>query len=397
MSTAHPLPTLPLAWYFDPAILEIERRTVFADAPEYVGCAPMVPQPGCYYTVPRSDHADALVRDDGKVRLLSNVCLHRNLLMLQGSGRVKALVCPMHRWSYLLDGRVLAAPHYEETPCVSLPQRPLEEWNGIFFTGARGVAEHLAPLSGRPELDVSGYVFVESEIEEQSINWKVPVEVLLENYHVPVIHPGLTRYVDRSTWFGNDGGYDDERLMYQEMKPHPDFAHNPASPVFERWQQAILQVTGGTLPPFAALIALLAPNIFLEWYPFMFVVTAYTARTPEQTLMTREFFYDPRALEAVPRFAELAKAAWDENQQADEIVHAGLHRGRALHYRREPDGLSGYGTYQSPTEDSVQLFHNHLMKRVMPHLRGAATRAELQPAGAQAHSRGSTREATASL
>jgi phenylpropionate dioxygenase-like ring-hydroxylating dioxygenase large terminal subunit len=305
-----------------------------------------------------------IVRDGEQVRLLSNVCLHRSSLMKRGRGRRNLIVCPVHGWSYDLCGKLVSAPRYPETPCMQLPQAALQEWNGILFAGQCNVADDMAPLAGRPDLDIRRYVFTDSEEEEQSFNWKVPIEVLLENYHAPLLHPGFTRFVDPGSWYENDGTFDGERLMFQEMKPHREFSRNPGSPVFERWQNAILRATNQALPPFAALILLYLPNIVIEWWPFMFLVTSYVPRSPERTLMTREFFFDPRVLSEVPDYRELAKAAWYETQREDDAAHASLHRGRAYRYRKDRHGLSGYESFQSPMEGSVELFHALLIRNV---------------------------------
>jgi choline monooxygenase len=364
MNEALQIPTLPLAWYFEPEILEIERRTIFAGGPEYVGCVPMVPERGCYHTVPQRDHGEMIVNDGEQVRLLSNVCLHRSSMMKRGRGRRNLIVCPVHGWSYDLPGRLVSAPRYPETPCMQLPQAALQEWNGILFAGCCNVAEDMAPLAGRPELDIRHYVFTDSEEEEQPYNWKIPIEVLLENYHAPLLHPGFTRFADPGAWFENDGAFDGERLMFQEIKPHHEFSRNQASPAFERWQNAILRATNQTLPAFAAIIALYLPNVIIEWWPFMFTATAYVPRAPEGTLMTREFFFDPQVLSDMPEYRELAKEAWYETQRQDEEAHASLHRGRAYRYRKDPRGLSGYESFQSPMEGSVEIFHSLLIRRV---------------------------------
>jgi phenylpropionate dioxygenase-like ring-hydroxylating dioxygenase large terminal subunit len=48
-----------------------------------------------------------LVRNSTGVELLSNVCRHRQALMLNGSGQVDTIVCPLHRWTYDLEGQLL--------------------------------------------------------------------------------------------------------------------------------------------------------------------------------------------------------------------------------------------------------------------------------------------------
>jgi phenylpropionate dioxygenase-like ring-hydroxylating dioxygenase large terminal subunit len=364
MNEAPPIRTLPLAWYFEPEILDIEKRTIFAAGPEYVGCVPMVPERGCYHTVPQRDHGEMIVHDGERVRLLSNVCLHRSSTMKRGRGRRSLIVCPVHGWSYDLRGKLVSASRYPETPCMQLPQGALQDWNGILFAGDCNVADDMASLSGRSDLDIRHYVLTDSEEEEQPLNWKIPVEILLENYHVPLLHPGLSRFVAPDNWYGSDGVFDSERVMYQEMKPHPEFSRNPASPAYERWQNAILRATNQALPSFAALIMLYLPNVMIEWWPFMFTVTTYVPRTPERTLMTREFFFDPRVLSDVPDYGELAKAAWYEAQHQDDEAHESLQRGRAYRYRSDRHGLSGYESFQSPMEGSVELFHSLLIRNV---------------------------------
>ena len=42
------------------------------------------------------------------VQLVSNVCRHRQAVMLQGRGNTGGqVVCPLHRWTYDLDGQLL--------------------------------------------------------------------------------------------------------------------------------------------------------------------------------------------------------------------------------------------------------------------------------------------------
>jgi phenylpropionate dioxygenase-like ring-hydroxylating dioxygenase large terminal subunit len=367
MTASPPFPTLPLSWYFDPRVLEIERKTLLARGPDYIGCLPMVPRPGSFQTIAHRDEAEVLVRDGAEVRLLSNVCLHRNHLLASGRGSARALVCPMHRWSYDLGGKLIKAPLYPETPCLRLPSRPLQDWNGILFAGPRDVACDLAGLTDRPELDIRNYVFNEIKIEEQPVNWKIPIEIALENYHAPFTHPGLSRFTAAAAWYDGEGAFDDERVSYHEIKPHPDFGSNPGSPAFERLQRAILKIRDGQPPDFAALIMVYYPDIIFDWYPYMFAVTTCVPLTPERTLTTREIYIDPRAVAVVPDYPELVKAAWYEVQRADDEAHVSQQRGRAARYHVDPGGLAGYEIYQS-MEDCVWIFHQLMMREVAPRL-----------------------------
>src|SRR3954452_14065831 len=84
---------LPVSWYFDPKIFELEKKHLFDAGSNYVGHELMVPNGGDYYTLGWTDHAKVLVRNEaGKERgieLLSNVCRHRQSLMLEGHGNIQ--------------------------------------------------------------------------------------------------------------------------------------------------------------------------------------------------------------------------------------------------------------------------------------------------------------------
>src|SRR5438105_3987551 len=75
---------LPVSSYFDPELFEHEQRVLFARGPGYAGHELMVPEVGDYYTLFWREHAQVLVRNPKGVELLSNVCRHRQALMLKG-------------------------------------------------------------------------------------------------------------------------------------------------------------------------------------------------------------------------------------------------------------------------------------------------------------------------
>src|SRR3954465_15728136 len=111
-------PQLPVSWYFDAEIFALEKKLLFDAGANYVGHELMVPQAGDYQTLAWTDDAWMLVRNEQGVELLSNVCRHRQSIMLRGRGNAQNIVCPLHRWTYDLKGELLGAPHFPESPCV---------------------------------------------------------------------------------------------------------------------------------------------------------------------------------------------------------------------------------------------------------------------------------------
>ena len=110
----------PASWYCDPRVLDAERKHLLARAPGYVGHELMVPERGDYRVLASRDNAQALVHGPQGIELLSNVCRHRQAIMLTGSGNAPNIVCPIHRWTYDLQGKLLGAPHFENQPCAHL-------------------------------------------------------------------------------------------------------------------------------------------------------------------------------------------------------------------------------------------------------------------------------------
>jgi len=98
---------LPVTSYFDPALYQRELQYLFKQGPRYIGHVLSVPEIGDYYALPQENEGRALVRTAKGIQLISNVCRHRQAVMLKGRGNLndpaKAMggnvVCPLHRWT----------------------------------------------------------------------------------------------------------------------------------------------------------------------------------------------------------------------------------------------------------------------------------------------------------
>ncbi|MGE8397812.1 MAG: aromatic ring-hydroxylating oxygenase subunit alpha, partial [Comamonas sp.] len=154
---------LPVTSYFDEALFQREMELIFNQGPRYVGSSVSVPDIGDYYALPQENEGRVLVRNaQGQVELISNVCRHRQAIMLQGRGNLQTegkghaggnLVCPLHRWTYNSSGQLLGAPHFERTPCLHLDNFKLREWNGMLFEdNGHDIAADLAGIGPRNHL-----------------------------------------------------------------------------------------------------------------------------------------------------------------------------------------------------------------------------------------------------
>jgi phenylpropionate dioxygenase-like ring-hydroxylating dioxygenase large terminal subunit len=222
------------------------------------------------------------------------------------------------------------------------------------------VAAELAATAPHPELDFSGYVLDRVQLHECDYNWKSFIEVYLEDYHVGPFHPGLGRFVtcDDLQWqFGS-------RHSVQTVGVRNALAQ-PGSAVYQRWHEAVMQFRGGVPPAQGAIWLTLYPNVMVEWYPHVLVVSTLFPRGPQKTLNVVEFFY-PEEIAAFERdFIDAEQAAYMETCDEDDEIAIRMDAGRKALMERGDDEA---GPYQSPMEDGMQHFHEWYRRQMQGHV-----------------------------
>jgi choline monooxygenase len=337
--------------YFSADWFQREMELIFQHGPRYLGHELSVPEVGDYHALAHEGEGRALVRTPQGLELISNVCRHRQAVMLRGRGNTRAnIVCPLHRWTYDLHGQLIGAPHFDHDPCLHLKNYGIQTWNGLVFErNGCDVAADLAQLGARADLDFSGYVLDKVQVHECDYNWKTFIEVYLEDYHVGPFHPGLGQFVscDDLRWeFGT-------HHSVQTVGIHKDLA-KAGSAVYSQWHDAVLKFGGGRPPRHGAIWLTYYPNIMVEWYPHVLVVSTLHPKGPQKTLNVVEFFY-PEEISAFEReFVEAQQAAYWETCVEDDEIALRMDAGRkALRERGDDES----GPYQSPMEDGMQHFH----------------------------------------
>lgn len=351
---------LPVSWYFDARIYELEKRLLFDAGPNYAGHELMTPEAGDYHALAWTGDAKALVRNDNSISLLSNICRHRQAVMLQGRGKTKNIVCPLHRWTYGLDGKLKGAPHFAQNPCLDLAQTPLANWNGLLFAGQRDVARDFATLGVANDLDFSGFMFDRVEIDEYACNWKTFIEVYLEDYHVEPFHPGLGGFVNVADLKWEFGDW----YSVQTCGVKQGLA-KPGSTVYQRWHEQVLRYREGNTPAHGAIWLTYFPALMVEWYPHVLVVSNIIPRGPEACTNVVEFYYPEEIVLFEREFIDAEQAAYHETAIEDREICARMTAGRRALYQQ---GLDDAGPYQSPLEDGMEHFHRFLRRELGPHV-----------------------------
>ena len=212
MAAGAMLPTLPYAWYADPAVARVEQERLFAVSWQYAARADQVAEPGQLTPAFAGSLPVVLARArDDVLRGFVNVCRHRGHPLCDGDARRETIQCPYHAWTYSLDGVLRNAPRAGREPgfdreSLGLVAVSVDTWGPFVFVNPDPTAAPLADALGElPALLADGGLDVDAlrfharaVSDEYAANWKVCVENFLECYHCAVAQPTLTKALDLS-------------------------------------------------------------------------------------------------------------------------------------------------------------------------------------------------------
>ncbi len=203
--------TLPATDYFSPATHERERHTIFGTEWLCLGLSADVRAPGSYVADTVAGWPLLVVRDaEGTLRAFHNVCRHRaGPLVDDGCGSCRSLVCRYHGWAYGLDGSLRSARDSgldaTDVDGLDLLAVQVAEWRGMLFAcldpDAAPLVDWLGDMSAECEpFPIESWHPVERTVHVIDCNWKTYGDNYLEGYHIPLVHPELSRAIDPSSY-----------------------------------------------------------------------------------------------------------------------------------------------------------------------------------------------------
>jgi phenylpropionate dioxygenase-like ring-hydroxylating dioxygenase large terminal subunit len=298
------------SWYTDPAVLDAERRQIFARRWVLIGRAAQLDAPGAYMVGDVAGESVIVVRQpDGTVRAMLNVCRHRGArILLDRHGTCgRTIRCPYHSWSYGLDGSLLGAPNMrgaigDAQPRLGLQPVRVHEAHGCLWVNLdldapcfdEDIGAQLrARLGGDEALAgwelerlTSGHRIVYAV----AANWKLIVENFMECYHCSSIHPELVSVVPEFR-----DGIASQALPVGHGSPLRDDADGftvdgraglPALPgLQERERRSYYAIT-------------LMPNSFVNLFDDHVVLHRFTPVAVDRTEVVCEWLFAPEALAA---------------------------------------------------------------------------------------------------
>lgn len=185
-------------FYTDETLFRHECETILRHAWHPVCRADEMAENGDYIALNLLGEPLIITRGPDGVRALSNVCRHRGMPLVTGTGNTKRFVCRYHAWTYGLDGALLRAPRMENAgfdpkTCKLGEFRCETRFGYVYVTLSNTPTDLDEDLAGLAAVispyDPEAFRTVYSAFETWNCNWKCLVENFMEAYHLSVVHP----------------------------------------------------------------------------------------------------------------------------------------------------------------------------------------------------------------
>ncbi len=192
---------LPAAAYRSAEWFAQEQAALFTPRWALAAATSELAGAGDFATVTAGNAPLLAVRDsDGSLRAFQNLCRHRGMQLLTGTGRCgRTIDCFYHQWRYGLDGELHVVPQRrEQFPDLDLTQwgllpAAIAEWEGMVFVHpdpeAPPLTEALAGLTVNLGSFRPGRLEQVAKVDlDAHCNWKLFVENHIDVYHLWYLH-----------------------------------------------------------------------------------------------------------------------------------------------------------------------------------------------------------------
>ena len=382
--------SLEQPFYNDERIYQLDLQEIFEKEWIFAGMSCEIPSKGNYLTLNIGDNPVVLVRgSEGVVHGFFNVCRHRgSRLCVTEKGKVAKLVCPYHKWTYELDGRLLFAGSDmgEGFDLSAHDLKPvhvkvaggymfvcLSENPPVFEEFIESLDHYLEPY------DVENLkVAAQTDLIEEA-NWKLVIENNRECYHCNGSHPELLNSLQQ---------FDDtedplatpeyKALVARKQKDWDEMGVPHALKYFGKrnrmtrtplldgtvsmtmnGQPACQKLMGRiTSKDMGSLRILHLPNSWNHWMGDHAVVFRVLPLGPQKTLVTTKWLVHKDAVEGVDYNLENMRKVWDSTNDQDRVLAEENQRGiNSIAYQPGP--------YSATFEFGVIDFVNWYSERII--------------------------------
>lgn len=348
---------LPVSYYVDPAIHELDLKAIYRRNWQYVGPAESVANKGDVMVSNVGDIPVVVTRaEDGKLHAFVNVCRHRGYRVAEeNKSKCRALVCKYHAWSYRLNGDLAAAPggaedQTFEKETLGLLPLSVDRWGDAIFVNVDskaasftdsypGIVEDAVSIG--LDLEPGRYLFHRQSDHNVPSNWKMWYDNFVECYHCDNIHSGSF-----------SAAYDSD-IKSVQTKYRNGYMVNRFAPKKSKSSTVLRANNYRSLNIFPGFLYLQQDDLM--------ILSQMRPTGPETTQqMVHYFIQDGADIERVEQWIELWEQTFTEDGNATAIQQEGLRTGimdrnRLLPPREQAvvffnrNTIDAYARYLSPS------------------------------------------------
>ena len=293
----------------------------FRDQWTLVGHQSQLAKPGDYFLAEVAGESLIVAKDQrSTIRAFYNVCRHRGArLCEEQNGHAATIQCPYHAWTYALDGRLLGAPHMDETPGFNKAEYPLKParlglWEGFIFLNLGDTSASLEKwfelLNGKFSPWNLATLRSAKRIEyDVRANWKLMFQNYSECYHCLGVHPELSKISPYDSAENDliDGPFLGGFMRIANDKSLTMSGNACALPVGNFGDEDFRFVFYYSI----------FPNMLLSLHPDYVMVHQLEPQSPERTLIFCDWFFNPEAFERNDFNPDDAVEFWDMVNKQD--------------------------------------------------------------------------------
>ncbi|MGL3820738.1 aromatic ring-hydroxylating oxygenase subunit alpha [Sphingopyxis sp. R3-92] len=188
--------------YCSPDFAAKEVRHVWLKTWQFACREEDIPKTGDFHVYEVVGKSLIIVRqDDGSIKALHNVCLHRGRKLVAGKGCRSEFKCPYHAFTWTIDGAYKSNPIPWDFPHIEpdefrLPEARVGTWGGFVFVNFDRDAKPLLDVIGPLAADFERFDFANRYraiwVQKKCrCNWKALSEAFSESFHSITTHPQI--------------------------------------------------------------------------------------------------------------------------------------------------------------------------------------------------------------
>lgn len=383
--------SLEQPFYNDERIYRLDIQEIFEKEWIFAGMTCEIPAKGNFITLNIGDNPIVIIRGaEGAVHAFFNVCRHRgSRLCVTEKGKVAKLVCPYHKWTYELDGRLLFAGsdmgEQFDLNAHNLKPVNVKVAGGYIFVCLVEQPPEFEAFTEELQHYLEPYdtenlkVAVQSDIVEDA-NWKLVIENNRECYHCNGSHPELLNSLQQFDDTDDPLATPEYKTLVARKQTDWDAMGVPyALKYFGKRNRmtrtplldGVLSMTMDgkpacnklmgriTSPDMGSLRILHLPNSWNHWLGDHSIVFRVLPLGPQKTLVTTKWLVHKDAVEGVDYDPENMRKVWDATNDQDRVLAEENQRGiNSIAY--EPGPYSE--TFEFGVIDFINWYSNRIIK-----------------------------------